>query len=147
MSDDEAPAVQIARLEEQVKGLTTLLSEREKQTTLAFASSEKAVMKAEEAQQRVNTSQNEFRGALKDQAGSFATKDEVFAVKETINALATRADLDRAIERVASLEKMSASNLGAAGNSTSLRVVQFQIVGTVISLATLVLLFFTLFRG
>lgn len=43
---------------------------------LALDSADKAVTKAEEAQQRVNQTQNEFRGTLKDQAATLLPKNE-----------------------------------------------------------------------
>ena len=70
----------LARLEEQVKGVNSILVERDKQVGIALTSIEKATTKAEEAQQRVNQTQNEFRGALKDQAGLLATKDELVSM-------------------------------------------------------------------
>ena len=52
----------------------------------AFAAAEKAVTKAEEAQQRVNIGQNEFRGSLADQAATLMPRKEV----EALFAAATR---------------------------------------------------------
>lgn len=43
---------------------------------LALDASDRAVNKAEEAQLRVNVSQNEFRGALKDQATTLMPRAE-----------------------------------------------------------------------
>jgi len=79
----------LARLEEQVKALHGILTERDKQVGLALRSIDRATEKAEEAQQRVNQGQNEFRGALKDQSGTLATKEEVGALRDgTIHRLA-----------------------------------------------------------
>lgn len=44
---------------------------------IALAAADKAVNKAEEAQLRVNTTQNEFRGTLKDQAALMMPRKEV----------------------------------------------------------------------
>ena len=89
-------SIEIARLDERLRGLDRLLEEREKQVRIAFVNAEKAVEKAETAQRIVNTTQNEFRGALKDQAGTFATQLEV----------------DRLLERVQAIERMEAGGAG-----------------------------------
>lgn len=44
---------------------------------IALAASDRAVNKAEEAQLRVNQTQNEFRGTLKDQAATLMPRSEV----------------------------------------------------------------------
>jgi hypothetical protein len=51
--------------EEAVK---TAITASDRQTTSSFASSEKAIVKAEEAQREYNVRSNEFRGQLDDQA-------------------------------------------------------------------------------
>lgn len=51
---------------------------------LALDSADKAVNKAEEAQLRVNESQNEFRGALKDQASTLLPRGEYDAKHESL---------------------------------------------------------------
>jgi methylase of polypeptide subunit release factors len=55
------------RFEGQEKAVTAALAAAEKATNAAFAAAKEAVTKAEEAQLRVNTTQNEFRGTLEDQ--------------------------------------------------------------------------------
>jgi len=72
----------IARLEEQATSIRGLLAEKDKQVGLALASIERATSKAEDAQLRVNAGQNEFRSALRDQTGLYATKIELAAVAE-----------------------------------------------------------------
>jgi hypothetical protein len=139
-------AIAIARLDEQAKGALTLFLEREKQVNLAFASSEKAVAKAEEAQQRVNEGQNEFRGALKDQAGTFATKDEVLAVKELLLGFPPRGDVTRLDERLGILEKVAAVSLGGSQSLTAARVAVVSIIGAVVGLLTFGLLALMQFR-
>lgn len=56
------------RFEAQEKAVTSALAAAEKATNAALAASDKAVQKSEEAQLRVNVTQNEFRGTLADQA-------------------------------------------------------------------------------
>ncbi len=92
-------SIEIARLDERLRGLDRLLEEREKQVRIAFVNAERAVEKAEAAQRIVNTTQNEFRGALKDQATTFST----------------RAETDRLLERVQALERGEAGGRGHMG--------------------------------
>jgi hypothetical protein len=82
------------RQEERLISTREILAEREKQLRAAFASSEKAIEKAENAQLRVNQTQNEFRGALDDAAqvsekrlGIFVQRSELDAVKDRVQAL------------------------------------------------------------
>jgi len=95
----EDTGIEIARLDERLKALQILLDEREKQLRLAFLNAEKASEKAENAQRVVNITQNEFRGALKDQAAMLATRSEV----------------DRLVERIKTLEIGWASGAGHSG--------------------------------
>lgn len=108
----EANAIEIARLQERVTALHTLLDERDKQVKIAAEAASKATEKAEHAQQQVNTTQNEFRGALKDQAANFVTK----------------ADLDAAKERIALLEKSGAVGIGRTGGLTAVQAFIFQLL-------------------
>lgn len=111
----------IARLEERVNALYRLLDEREKQVQLAVASIDRATNKAEEAQTRVNTTQNEFRGALKDQATMLATKDQV----------------ERIEERLLSLEKSNSSFAGKSSGSGTTMAVVFTVGSLLIGAAAL----------
>ena len=74
----------------------TMLSDASKEAvTAAMASAEKAVLKADQANEKRFDSVNEFRAAMKDQQATFADKEQT----------------DR---RLASLEKTQASNAGVA---------------------------------
>jgi hypothetical protein len=53
------------------------LAAQKELTNAAFAASEKAIVKAEEAQKDYNQRSNEFRGQLDDQAKSFITRIEI----------------------------------------------------------------------
>jgi len=112
-------------LQEQVKALYRLLDEREKQLNIAFSASQKAVDTALAAQQQVNATQNEFRGALRDQSGTFATKGEV--------AL----HVDRLLERVTALEKGDASQMGRSKGITAAQMFIAALIPIVISLVAL----------
>ena len=63
-------------LSAQQKAVDAALAAAEKAVAAALAASEKAVNKAEVAQQRVNETQNEFRGTLRDQALTLMPKTE-----------------------------------------------------------------------
>lgn len=118
---------EIVRLDERIKGLDRLLEERQTALRAAFAASEKAVEKAENAQLRVNLAQNEFRGALSDQA-------KFLASKENLEALDRRVQL---VERAIS---------GGAGGSSAFAAAKhdvFTIIAILISLAVLVLHFWS----
>lgn len=84
----------LARVEEQVAGLYRLLDEREKQTAIAFTAAQKAVETALDAQRAVNTTQNEFRGTLSDQARLLMPRLEaeqsVRTMTEKIDVLTSR---------------------------------------------------------
>ena len=111
----------IARLEEQIKALYRLLDEREKQLNIAFSASQKAVDTALSAQQAVNSSQNEFRGALRDQAATFAT----------------RTDVDRLVERVQALEKGDAGQAGRENGISYAQALTISVVPILLALAAL----------
>lgn len=75
------------RFESQEKAINAALAAAEKAVTAAFAaaekavnaalvSAEKAVEKAEASQARVNETQNEFRGTLRDQAADLMPRSE-----------------------------------------------------------------------
>jgi len=55
----------------------------------ALVAADRATTKAEDSQGRVNATQNEFRGQLKDQAGTFITRTELYAALVAVTALVT----------------------------------------------------------
>jgi methylase of polypeptide subunit release factors len=69
----------------------------EKAVNAALAATEKAVAKAEIAQQRINMSQEEFRETLKDQAAIFIPRSEsennTMVIREQLQDVKTRLDL------------------------------------------------------
>lgn len=111
--------------DERVRALKILIDERDKQVTIAFNSAEKASGKAEQAQRAVNESQNEFRGTLRDQAGTLASKES----------------LDQLDKRVQSLEKGVAGGIGRSGGLTAAQTILFQVLPLLISAIALVALF------
>ena len=60
--------------------VSAALSAQEKQTTLVFQASEKAIVKAEEAQREYNIRSNEFRGQLDDQAKTLMPRPETLTL-------------------------------------------------------------------
>ena len=124
MPTDVATAT--ARLEEQVKGLYRLLDEREKQLNIAFTASQKAVDTALAAQQQVNSTQNEFRGTLSDQAARFATRVEL------------ELQIDRLRERLDLVEKADAGIIGRTGGITYMQALALTLVPILIASAALV---------
>jgi len=64
------------RFDSQEKAVQAALQASRESTAAALASAEKAVEKAEASQQRVNVTQNEFRGTLKDQAADLMPRSE-----------------------------------------------------------------------
>jgi hypothetical protein len=87
----EAVYAEIKRLDQlrtadQVAVIAALAS-AEKAVAAALAASEKAVAKAEVNQAAVNEGQNEFRGALRDQAASLMPRAEVESLIREIRVL------------------------------------------------------------
>jgi hypothetical protein len=74
------------RYDAQEKAVEAALSAAEKATSAAFAAAKEAVTKAEEAQQRVNVTQNEFRGTLADQAADLMPRKETETLIGTLGA-------------------------------------------------------------
>lgn len=78
-------------LKAQETAVTAALAAAEKAVSAALAASEKAVVKAEASQQRVNETQNEFRGTLADQAKNFMPRIETEnLVRELRNLIAVQ---------------------------------------------------------
>jgi len=109
---------ELARHDERLKTLHILLAERQEQLKIAFTASEKAVAKAEEAQLRVNATQNEFRGALKDQAATLATKEA----------------LEKLDARVQNIEKGDSLGAGKEAGVSSTQALVFKVLPIVVSI-------------
>lgn len=69
------------------KAVAAALAAAEKTVQAALTAADRATNKAEESQLRVNTSQNEFRQQLKDQAAAFITRDMLDAVSARVMIL------------------------------------------------------------
>jgi len=55
----------------------------------ALIAADRATTKAEESQEKRNEGMNEFRGQLKDQAGTFITRTELYAALVALGAILT----------------------------------------------------------
>lgn len=109
--------VHTARLEERINAIHNILEERDKAVALAYTSMDKARDHAQAAQAAVNALQNEFRGALKDQQSTLATKDEV----------------QRLVDRVAGIERTNAVGGGRALGIDASRDFMFKTVPIILS--------------
>ena len=122
--------VAVARLDERVKALYTLLDERAKQVDIAFKAAEKATDTALQAQQRVNLTQNEFRGALSDSARLLmprAEAEQAFrGINEKIESLTAR--VNARDERGSGMHQGWLITVGAIG-----------VIGTVAGVASMLL--------
>jgi hypothetical protein len=81
--------------------IEALLAEKDKAINAALLAAEKAVAKAETANERRFEAVNEFRQTLSDQATTFVTKADLDAANERVRDLASR------------LERMEGQALGS----------------------------------
>ena len=81
--DREVKRIDQLRAADQL-AVAAALSAAEKAVAAALSASKEAVNKAEEAQLRTNTGQNEFRQQLKDQANTLATLAELHSIEQTL---------------------------------------------------------------
>lgn len=61
-----------------------ILAEKDKAINIALAAAKEAVQVAESNAEKWRANANEWRGAMSDREKNFATKSEVFAIKENI---------------------------------------------------------------
>ena len=73
---DERHRLYQAQIEALRENVLTVVSGQERAVSAAFASSQRAIDKAEAAQISHNAAQNEFRGQLRDQAASLMSRTE-----------------------------------------------------------------------
>lgn len=85
---------------ERIKGLRQLLNvtsaASDRANGLALEAAEKAVLKAESANERRFEAVNEFRATLSDQAAQFITRKEVEALLSAVNATLGRLESNAA---------------------------------------------------
>jgi nitrogen regulatory protein PII-like uncharacterized protein len=73
---DERDRLYLEKFRASEIAVAAAITASDKQTTASFASSEKAIMKAEEAQREYNVRSNEFRGQLDDQVKTLMPRTE-----------------------------------------------------------------------
>jgi predicted nucleic acid-binding Zn-ribbon protein len=145
------PESDIPRLDTEVKRLDQLrdadqraveaaLTAAKDAVAAALIASEKAVNKAEEAQLRVNETQNEFRGQLKDQASNLMPRTEaenlvrelrglIVALSEEIDGLRSR--LDVGPPSLGVLQARSDNDAGRRSSGLESRALLFSVLGLV----------------
>lgn len=128
---EESPEVKIARCEERIDALFRLDIERQKAISLAH-----------EAQLAVNKTQNEFRGALDDAAktaaNTQATKSELNTLKDLVVTHATRTELESVLNRVLTLERASAANMGKSTGITAAQSMIFSVITLLIAAVSVI---------
>jgi len=128
------------------KAVEAALVAAEKAVSAALAASEKAVNKAEISQNKVNETQNEFRGTLRDQASLFMPRTEVESlVREIRVAIAglenvqndLRSRLDVGPPSLATLQTRSDESAGRNAGGLDTRTLMFALiagVGTIVGI-------------
>ena len=116
-----------------IKALDTYFSSRltamDKATQAAFASSEKAISKAEQAQADYNVRSNEFRGQLDDQAKTLMPRSEMVAILKGYDSR-----LDKLDNNISSLRESRSSGEGSNIARSEHRIQTNWNVGTLIAL-------------
>lgn len=159
----------ISNFDERFEQLRELLAERdlrynekfiasEKAVITAFASSEKASLKAEQAQESYNVRSNEFRGQLDDQAktlmprletdGRFASVEEkVYSSAKTssdkIEEIVKK--LDSMSSRITSIESMGTGSFQTKGSQNSQMLLIIAALAMVIQFIGMAILFYKSF--
>lgn len=120
----------------QETAVNAALVAQEKAVAAALAASEKAVNKAEIAQQRVNETQNEFRGSLKDQANTLMPRLETENIVREIRGLVSvntkelgdlRSRIDIGPPSLSLLQSRSDEGVGGNRSAQSSRALVFSV--------------------
>jgi uncharacterized coiled-coil protein SlyX len=142
---------QIRRLDERMdsadKAVGAALAAAEKAVAAALAASEKGVTKAEAAQQKVNETQNEFRGTLRDQATQFMPRSEtenlirelrglIVAQQNTVTDLRSR--LDVGPPTMHELQSRSDEGIGRQSAIAASRALIFAIIAAIVGASGLI---------
>lgn len=137
---------------ERANKLTAMIEANTREARIVQAATQAAVEKAEQAQLRVNESQNEFRGQLSDQAGTLMPRKESEARHEEsahqIDGL--RADIAQLRTELAvgppGLSELSRTTLHREGRDEARQATQTQqltLLGVLAAIALVVVDFFT----
>jgi hypothetical protein len=132
------------RLDEAATAVAAALAAAEKAVAAALAASEKAVGKAEIAQAKVNETQNEFRGSLRDQAtfqmprseaeNTFRELRGLIAAQDAV-IVELRSRLDIGPPSLSTLQARSDEELGHARGALDARSFLFAVLGTFIGIS------------
>jgi hypothetical protein len=115
---NERDRLYISKFEESKVAVSAALAAQEKSTANAFLASEKAVLKAEDAQKDYNQRSNEFRGQLDDQAKTLmprleaVTMFKAFEEKLETVKIGQSKDIDILRNEIASLREFRSQTTG-----------------------------------
>lgn len=100
------------------------------------AASEKAILKAEDAQKELNIKNNEFRGQLKDQASLFISNAEARLqftnFDDKLNLM--RGDFERRIEHLSKIDSERSGKSAGMQTSWAMLIAVIGIIGTIVSI-------------
>jgi hypothetical protein len=117
---DERDRLYSERNTTQKVAVDAALTAAKEQTGASFASSEKAIVKAENAQSEYNARSNEFRATLADQAERLASKTELVTVNKNLEDKISRHDDDIRILREALSKTTGKDEIKTTGKADNL---------------------------
>jgi len=152
----------VAALATAEKAVAAALAAAEKAVAAALESAEKAIAKAEASQQRVNETQNEFRGTLRDQARELMPRNETENLVRELRTLISatgersgsqfdtlqrqindlRSRLDVGPPSLATLQTRSDESAGRNAGGLDTRTLMFALiagVGTIVGIVAILL--------
>jgi hypothetical protein len=157
VSSDKLAEERTRRLDQRMDGQETAvaaaLAAAEKADTAALTAADKAVGKAEVAQAKVNETQNEFRGTLRDQAQAFMPRSETENLIRELRGLIAghantitelRSRLDVGPPSLATLQTRSDEGVGRKSGVLETRALIFAVVGTLVGIGGLLFGFIAL---
>jgi preprotein translocase subunit SecF len=136
------------RMDAQETAVAAALAAAEKAVTAALTAADKAVGKAELAQAKVNETQNEFRGTLRDQATAFMPRSETENLVRELRGLITtnatqftelRSRVDVGPPTLHQLQARSDEGVGRKLGTTEARALTFAVVAAVVGIVGIVL--------
>ena len=136
------------RMDAMETAVTAALNASEKANAAAASASEKAIIKAETAQQKVNDTQNEFRGTLRDQAQQLMPRAETENLIRELRGLITsvnaevttlRSRIDVGPPTLASLQSRSDELQGQRRGSLDARTLVFSLIAASVGVIGIVL--------
>jgi len=128
----------------QNRAVQDALAAQKELTSAAFASSEKAIVKAEEAQRDYNVRSNEFRGQLDDQAQTLMPRTETTVlIKSTEDKLyvSSKTSADKMEELAKKVESLSIRQTTIEGRGSGANSMWGYILGVFMAIVAVVALF------